>query len=438
MQVGAAFLRGGAAGTGGTITSVIPQWAQARLAYRLFDSPKVTHAGVVSGHCARTLQATEAAGDYLLIEDTTTLAYHGRPAAAGLGPIGDAYTQGLWMHSTLAVRADWEREDFTLLGLLGQKVWTRPPGGYGTGRHKKKRLASKGAAGLESARWAQTLVDAGGPLDDTTWTYVADRESDIHEVFQSAWADGWHLVIRACQPRALAGDQEGQTLFAAARQAPRRGTITLRLPGADRTATLEVHSTAVTVRGPQRRGIAGGWLEDHRLNVVWVHEPAPPAGVEAVEWILLTDLPVSTLDECLRVVEIYQHRWLIEEFHKCLKTGLKAESSQLSDARRLGALLGVLSVAAVYLLQMKLACRGAQGQEELAAHEVDPVWTKILRRLDPPPHGRATRAWFWVGVAKLGGHLARKHDGPPGWLTMWRGWQTLLMLARGFALANTS
>jgi hypothetical protein len=163
VQVGAAFLRGGAAGTGGTITSVIPQWAQARLAYRLFDSPKVTHAGVVSGHCARTLQATEAAGDYLLIEDTTTVAYHGRPPTAELGPIGDAYTQGLWMHTTLAARADWEREDVTLLGLLGQKIWTDRRAATARGGRPVRSSSPAACSLIRGCHWPDAESPIRGP-----------------------------------------------------------------------------------------------------------------------------------------------------------------------------------------------------------------------------------------------------------------------------------
>lgn len=338
------------------------------------------------------------------------------------------------MHTTPALRVDWERGHAELLGVLGQEVWARPPGGYGQGRGKKKRLAGKGARGLESARWARTLVDAGGPMAGTTWTYVADRESDIYEVFQSGRADGWRLVIRACRPRALSGDEQGRTLFEAARRAPLLGLTRLELDRQERTATLEVRAARVTLRGPRRHGVEGGWLEDHELNVVCVREASAPPGVEEVEWILLTDLPVSTLERCRRVVEIYRRRWLIEEFHKCLKTGLRAESSQLSDARRLSALLGVLSVV---VLGMKLACRGGEAEKELDVREAAPAAVKVLRKLDPP-RGRVTRAWFWTSVAKLGGHLARPSDGPPGWLTLWRGWQTLVILIRGYELANTS
>ena len=34
-------------------------------------------------------------------------------------------------------------------------------------------------------------------------------------------------------------------------------------------------------------------------------------------------------------------------------------------------------------------------------------------------------------ATRLGGHLARKNDGPPGWLTLWRGWRDLQLMVQG-------
>lgn len=147
----------------------------------------------------------------------------------------------------------------------------------------------------------------------------------------------------------------------------------------------------------------------------------------------VTDLPVDTLEQCRRVLMIYRRRWLVEELHKALKTGLRVEHSQLSDARRLGALIGILSVVAVFLFQQKLAARD-QPQAVLDEQTVDPTLLAVLRKTDPP-RGRATQRWFWIAIAKLGGY----HDKPrthPGWLTLWRGWQTLMILARGYDLAR--
>ena len=71
-------------------------------------------------------------------------------------------------------------------------------------------------------------------------------------------------------------------------------------------------------RGEHRQGPLQVWA-------VRVWEPEPPQGVEAVEWLLLTDLPVSTAEEALRVGAYYCVRWQIEVFFGVLKGGCRAE-----------------------------------------------------------------------------------------------------------------
>ena len=59
----------------------------------------------------------------------------------------------------------------------------------------------------------------------------------------------------------------------------------------------------------------------------------------------------------------------------------------------------------------------------------------VLQQVDPPI-GQTARRWFWIAIAKLGGFQNRPSDGAPGWLTLWRGWQTLMLLLRGYELAR--
>jgi hypothetical protein len=438
VKVAAALADGGSgAGGGGTITSVMNTPCQAKAAYRLLDRDEVTHEAVIRPHAALTLAATAAPGDYLLIEDTTGLSYPNRRGTSGLGPLGDDFTRGLWMHSTLALKMDWQKQEAQVLGLLGQRVWARPaerpgdrPGSHGPG--KETDYARQLRTGRESQRWMAALEEAGGPMTDTTWTYVADRESDIYELFQSSWAHGWSYVIRATHRRALAAPLEGMDLMEAAARGPVRGRVSVELAREGRVAELEVRSVSLELRGPKR---PGGCLEGHALHVVHVREAHRPKGRQGVCWVLLTDLPVGSLEECRRVIAIYRWRWLIEEFHKALKTGLRVEASQLSTARRIGALTGVLSVVATRLIGHKLLARH-DPQTPLDAGQADGVLVEVLKKLDPPADRRPTSRWFWIAIAKLGGFQARRGDGDPGWLTLWRGWQTLMALTKGYELAR--
>ncbi len=50
----------------------------------------------------------------------------------------------------------------------------------------------------------------------------------------------------------------------------------------------------------------------------------------------------------------------------------------------------------------------------------------------PAPTAIHTVRDFLRAVAGLGGFLGRKCDGEPGWLTLWRGLETLLIALRGY------
>lgn len=424
---------------GGTICGVVREPHQAKAAYRLLDNPGVTHESVTASHVRWTLEETRAAGVYLLIEDTTTLNYQGLESAKGLGPIGADYTRGLLVHSCLVTRADLDTGSHTPLGLLGQTAWARrverPKGrrkSNGRGKECNHARQTRGSRGdSESGRWTGAMAQAGGPIPGTQWIYVADRESDIYEVFQSCRVNGSDFVVRAAHDRALAQEHRSECLKAAAARAPVLGETTMELPDGGRVK-MRVRAESLTLKGPPR---PGGALEDHAVNLVVIERTDVKAGEESLRWVLLTSLAVESLASCLRVVRAYKCRCLIEEFHKALKTGLKVEESQLSDARRLMALTGILSVVAVSLLRTRAAARQAP-ETLLDDHEADQTMVKVLEATHPPPAGKKTRKWFHRGIARLGGFMGRKGDGDPGWLTLWRGWQTLQVLARGYELAQ--
>lgn len=420
---------------GGTISSMIRDRHQAKAAYRLLDCEAVTHSAVIEGHTNEVLKATASPGDYLLIEDTTAIAFPGLQQAEGLGPLGkeDARARGLWAHQTLVLKVDWQRQHEQLLGLLGQQVWARQPrpsSRKSHGRGKESNHARQQREDRESQRWMRALTAAGGASNRTTWTYVADRESDIYELFQSAQAHGFSYVIRASHARALCDEHFDSDALTAAASAPERGATTVALNTQQREIALQLRSTQLTLRGPSR---PGGRLENHTLNVVHALQCDVPANQTPAQWTLLTDLPVDTLEQCEHVLAIYRRRWLVEELHKALKTGLKVEASQLSDARRLSVLIGILSVVAVFLLQQKLAAR-QQPDATLDEQAIDPSMLAVLRKTNPPTD-KPTQRWFWIAIAKLGGYHD-KQNANPGWLTLWRGWQTLMQLTRGYELAR--
>lgn len=163
------------------------------------------------------------------------------------------------------------------------------------------------------------------------------------------------------------------------------------------------------------------------LGVIHVWEKKPPVGVEALEWVLYTTLPVKTPEDALRVVSYYRWRWWVEEWHKAIKTGTQIRRRQLEDAEGLKPLIGVSLVEAVRLIQMKSVSRS---EPEEIAEEVVPAKYVCMLRLALKKEVKTVREFFH-GVARLGGFLDRHADGDPGWQTIWHGWEKLSLMIRG-------
>ena len=175
-------------------------------------------------------------------------------------------------------------------------------------------------------------------------------------------------------------------------------------------------------------------MEPMTFRVVEAREIGAPKGIEPIHWILLTTWDCSTFDLAKRVVKSYSKRWLIEEFHKALKTGVGAEKTQLSTSRRILALFGVLAVVAARIVQMKLLAASCP-DEQVDPGTLTPEAFAVLEANQPVPKGGWTNRTLLIAVARLGGFLGRRSDGDPGWITLWRGWQRLMDLVQGYELA---
>jgi hypothetical protein len=285
------------------------------------------------------------------------------------------------------------------------------------------------------------------------WVHVGDREADIFSLYTAARQIGVGFVVRVKQDRtALAGHDGHAAPPTLSRQARKGRGLKALCRDEGRLPVLGKSRVWVAPRGgrPGRRGradvaVAGGPVTSYspqlsrtghalRLWAVRVVEPDPPRGQKALEWMLLTDRPVESSADALEVAGWYALRWLVEEFFHCLKTGCRVEDRQLESAERLSPLIGVLCAVAARLLALKCDARLSPELPASDCAEPDVVQT-LCRLIDADPK-TLTVGRFFVEVARLGGHLARKRDGPPGWKTLWHGWQKLTLIHEGYRMAR--
>ena len=402
-------------------------------AYRLLNHEQVSMQALLKPHIEQTLAAAGGPGVTLWVEDTTELDLTAHRGTTGLGPIGNGLGRGVLLHSTLGLEPDRR----TVLGVGHTQVVlreARPKGTQGWRRTPEGQV------------WSVSAQAIGRPPAGAVWVHVSDRGSDMFEYMANCMDLGKHFVLRVAHNRKLtwADDlpqteqEEAQKLLTYARRLPEGAdsSYTLDVPASKGQSARQAHMALAwsqVVIGPSPQ--APPEIREHKPLTVCVlraWEPDAPPGVEALEWLLLTSLPIHTLQDAQRVVAYYTCRWLCEDFHQCLKTGCRVERSQLDDAQDLQRLLGFVAPIAVRLLQLRQAAR--QTPAGPASTQLDPLMVDVLARLQNTDAQTMTVLDFWRGVARLGGFQGRQRDASPGWRTVWHGWRYLSDLTDGARL----
>jgi len=429
---------------GASIPEACGTWNDTHAAYLFLDNKAVEAEAIASGAAQTTVSRCRGQKVVLAVQDTTSVDYTSHSKTEGLGPLEAANCRGLFVHSTLAVSGEG-----VPLGLIDQEVWARDPEDTGK-RERRKELPIEAK---ESAKWLRSLKQTEERLHSAgvDVVTVADREADVYELFALAeeMDSGW--VIRARHDRKLKG--EAGKLLAKVESAPAYACGTVEVSRSDdrpaRQAKLEVRRVRVTLQPPRRaKEVMVQWWAEHpyverlapprlepvTVGVVLVTEVDPPTGVEALRWLLLTNLPVDTLEQVQLCINYYRLRWLVERYHFVLKSGCRIERLQLEKAERLVRALAVYAVVAWRLLWLTYEARvHPEAPCTLILHE--DAWRLLLALSSPeakvpsePPDMRtAVRE-----IAKLGGFLARKHDGEPGAKTIWRGMRRLNDMVLGY------
>ena len=424
-----------------SVSQACGSWAATQAAYRFWHHPAVDVRTLSRSVGDATAPRCRDEPQVVLLQDTTEIRPSAPARCPDLGPLANAESRGLWRHTTLAATPAG-----LPLGLLPQESWTRAPEMRG---HATQRFVTP-TEGQERARWVrgrQAAQPQRGP--EIAHVTVADREAAIFERYALAEQAGGDFVLRATQNRAI-GEPAGR-LAEAAMTAPLLGQQSVPVVRHDgrsgRTAQVTIRATTVTLPPPAYQSYAAArrrWWAEHpevtpllerplvplTRQVVEVREETPPANTPPLHWRLLTSLPVTTLTEATQVVALYRVRWLVERFHFVLTSGCRVERVQLATAARLERAVLTYSLVAWGILRLTVLARTTPQAPCTAVvppavwHAL-PVFTERTPVLPATPPDLAT---FLAAVGRLGGHLGRSRDGPPGPKTLWQGWTRLMDL----------
>ena len=393
-------------------------------AYRFFGNDEVTPEAILAPHFRQSARRAGDVARVIVVHDTTAFEFGGQAKREGLGHLIKPSAQGFFGHFSLALVADGTRTPLGLLAVetvfrlkkpIGQKNWT-PSQSLG-----------------ESARWLRGVEASEQQLaGGVEAIHVADREGDKFELLAVLTKTHRPYVIRSFQDRRLVeGDEVRLRAAACAAKATLRREVPLsprpKIPGPKgqrhparrfRLARLSFAATSVELK---RSSLP--------VNVIHVFERKPPPGEPAVEWFLLTNLPIDTDDEIAFAVDCYRARWTIEEYFKALKTGCQFEKRQLESAHSLLNALAILAPVAWRLLLLRHLARAKQRAP--ASNALTGKQLEVLRAVAKKPlPQRPSARDAMLAVATLGGHI--KSNGDPGWLVLGRGMHDLLLLEMGW------
>jgi len=400
--------------------------ANAKAVYRMLSNEKFSKEKILAAHRDAT-EARSGKGRILLaVQDTMAVNYSTHTKTEGLG-YNCEQTLGINVHSCILLTTDG-----IPLGILAQNVITRTENNSEQRTHQEKRM--RPIEEKESYRWLDTMqmATANAPKQ-ARLVHIADREGDIYELYALAQRMEEKFVIRAVYDRL---DTEKAHIMQTLRESSPVGKTFVTIPAnrkaktKEREAVFAVQYQHFEVQKPKIRKKENELESALNLTLIRLAEENPPEGTDAIEWLLMTNLEVNHSDDALRAAEYYKQRWKIERFHFVLKSGCEIEKIQQRSVEGITSLILMYSIIAIHIMQLTFLARSApQTPCDLIFSE--PEWKTLYRAANrttsepeiPPSMEEAVRL-----VAKLGGHVASKSDGPPGLKVIWIGLNKLFLL----------
>lgn len=418
---------------GQSVPEMCRNWAETKAAYRFWNNVQVDWQQILTPHRRRTAERAQAQPIVLVIQDQMEVDLSSHAATEGLGYLASGQARGLMAHTCLAAS-----EAGVPLGVLDLMLWTRPVEELG----KRYECRKKTTAEKESQRWIDGLQAIERTLPEHPHVVVvADREADFYDLFAVPRRPKVDLLVRICREARSVEHPLGYLKDALA-AAPWAGELAVQVPRSRkhmcRTARLSVRFTSLAILPPnQRRHHRGKRIP---LSFVVVEEIDPSPTEKPIRWVLATTMPVATLERACRVVSWYAKRWTIERFHYTLKSGYGLERQQLETAASIERFFATLAIAAWRLLWLTYEAREHRDAPctivlDRAEWHALYLWTH-RKHPQPIPNEPPTLGDAVHMIGRLGGHLGRTRDGPPGVKTLWRGMARLSDLTAGYLLAT--
>lgn len=421
-----------------SIHSATADWASSKASYRFFENPEVDSDKILLPHFESTAWRCSKYSKIVVVEDTSYIDYNKHTKTKGLGKSFKSHgkdVKGICMHAGLALSPTG-----LPLGLLYNKLWTR----------KENHLSEYDRTSVpiqlkESYRWIDCGRKSKKLLDNQEIILVSDREGDIYEAYEDAVESDYDVVIRCQHDRILDSELKISEELALEKI---RGSHSVVIPGngsrKEKKIKLDIRYKRIelSARPNTQKTQQNKSRENIQLYVVDASDIA-----NDINWRIITTLPVEKLQDAKDILNYYKMRWSIELYFKTLKTGCTIEDCRLGEGGKLVKYIALMSVIAWRIFWMTYISRHSPDiscENILMESEWKSAWWLLhrkrikegkMKRSDmpsKPPTLKEAIRW----IAGNGGFKGRKSDGEPGLISIWRGWNRVLVGAEMFELIN--
>ena len=431
------------------ISSTFNNWASIKACYRFFDNTKVKAELILNEHIKSSVSRINNNDETIIvIHDTSYIDYKSRKKSKDLDRVfsskkGNDGCFGLILHNSLAITTKG-----IPLGLLNQQFTRRE-----TILHSDRKMPTKHHVHTkpieekESYRWIEAISKTSNIGINNKQIHVADRESDIYELYRDCDKNNIKFVIRARLNRAINKEKRREKtkekLFEYFESLPIMFNTEIKLQVNNetkyRTANLSVSFEKFTLPPPPNRTKKkdGDNLNNILLWGIFVREKKPPTNEKGLSWFLITNIPISTNKEVIEKIKWYTLRWNIEIFHKILKSGCSVELAQLRNRDRLIKYITVKSIVAwkIFWLSRNFNInKNADCSAVLNFTEQMILFKRFNKGSKMDRKISITEAFIWI--AKLGGYIGRNGDLAPGIITIWRGWTRFMNMVEDYKILS--
>ena len=418
-----------AAHTGQSIVQSLSSNAEIEAAYRFVRNDDVEPEAIAEAGFAATADACKGFDCLLALEDSTSIEFKHRTVAKELGhTTSHKHSRGIQVHSVLLFAP----EEQQVVGLIEQQRWARDINTYGQNVDYAKRAYED----KESYKWqraSQAMVMRLGEQMSKVIS-VCDREADIIEYLSYKTVEQQRFVVRSMQSRCIEQSAGKLYQFSDTLQSAGERVVHIQQKGGRkaRDAQCEIRFAPVTVKIPSNK--TG---ESVPLFYVGCKERDTEDGLC---WHLLTSEKVTTAKQALQIIEFYERRWLIEDFHKSWKTGgTQVEDLRMQSKDNLERMIVILAFIATRIQQLRYYGLQVERAKKLSCENVlSPLAWKILwlkTEKGKPSKKAPNLHWAYIRLGKLAGWNDSKRTGIVGWERLWEGWFKLQTILEGYQLA---